>query len=163
MPGVTLREIIPGESLRERNKREVLHFGIGLGDPAPDVDGNVPKFVHWIPDETVVRDRAREASIRALLILEDTMDDLVIERPVREIRPSSERLMRDVCRSRVSQCPLEAIHELRFTRKTPIMREEDPFLPTGTVLVDLERVDAELGLGIGGRRRTAGERDRVVR
>jgi len=55
--------------------------------------------------------------------------------------------MRNFCGSRDSQSPLVAIDELRPVRKA-IMGEEDPFLPTGTVLVDLR---LEEGAETGGR------------
>ena len=42
------------------------------------------------------------------------------------------------------------------------MREEELFLPTSTLLVDLKRVDANLGLKEGSGSRAAGEREGVV-
>ena len=42
------------------------------------------------------------------------------------------------------------------------MSDEDPFFPTAAVLVDLERVDANLGLEEGGGSCAVGEREGVV-
>ena len=134
---------------------------MGLDDPAPSVDGSVPKPVRGVPSEMIVRNRIREASVRVFLILEDVMDGLVMERSVREMRPSGERVMRDIGRGRVSQSPFVAVNELRPIRKT-IMRKEEPLLPTGTVIVDLEGVDANLGLEERGGSRAARKCEGVV-
>jgi len=68
-------------------------FGMGLDDPAPSVDGSVPKPVRGVPSEMIVRDRIREASVRVFLILEDTMHGLVMECSVREMGPSGGHVM----------------------------------------------------------------------
>ena len=120
-------------------------FGVGLDDPAASVDGGVPKFVNRIPSEVVVRDRVREASVCVLLVLEDVTYDLAIEGPVREMGPGRERVIGDVCGSRLSQRPLEAVNELRHVREA-IVRDDGPFLPACAVLANLEGVDADLGL-----------------
>ena len=39
---------------RKTSGRKRLHWGIGLGDPAPSVGGSVPKSVYGIPNETIV-------------------------------------------------------------------------------------------------------------
>ena len=132
-----------------------------LDDPTSNVDRSVPKVVHGIPNKTIFPNRIGEASVRALFILELTMDDLTVERSVREMRPSSERVMRNVGGGRVSQRPLVAVDEFRSICKA-IMGEEDPFFPTGTVFVDPDRVDAYLGLEEGTRVWATGKRDKVV-
>jgi len=134
---------------------------MGIDDPAPSVDGSVPKPVHGVPSEMIVRNRIRETSVRVFPIFEAVIHGLMIERSVREIGPSGERVMRNVGRDRVSKSPLVTVNELRPIREA-IMREEEPFFPTGAVLVDLERFDANLGLEEGGGSRAARRRDGVV-
>ena len=114
-----------------------------------------------VPSEAIFPNRIREPSIFILLILKGIMHDLAIECPVREIRQSDKRRMRDVGRGRFSQRPLVAINELRPVRKV-VVPDEHPFFPPRPVVVDLEGVDANLGLEEGGRIRAVEERDRVV-
>ena len=102
----------------------------------------------------IIPNRIREASVRALLVLQPTMYDLVIEGSVREMRPPNKRMLRSVGGSRVSQSPLVTIDEFRAIRQA-IMSEEDPFFPTRAVLVDL---GLEERAGI----RTVGKRDGIV-
>ena len=89
------------------------------------------------------------------------MHDLAMECSIREISQGDKRRMREIGRGRFSQRPLVAIHELRPVRKV-VVPDEHPFLPAGTVVVDPERVGANLGLEEGGRIGAVGERDRVV-
>ena len=118
---------------------------MGLDDPALDVDGSVPKPICGVPGETIVRNRVREASICMQLILEHVTHSLAIERSVRKIRPNNKLVVRNVCGSRVPQSPFAAINDLRPICDASVP-EEEPFFPTGSVLVDLEWVDANLGL-----------------
>ena len=119
-------------------------FGICFDDPASNVDGGMPNPFHGFPSEMIIRNRIRETSIRVFPILEDIAHELVIERSVREVRPGRECVLGNVGGGRISQSPLVAVVEHRPVWLN-IMREEDPFLPAGTVLVDLERADANLG------------------
>ena len=127
---------------------------MGLDDPTTSIDRSVPKSVHGIPNKMIIPNRIREASVRALLVLQPTMYDLVIEGSVREMGPPNKRMLRSVGGSRVSQSPLVTIDEFRAIRQA-IMSEEGPFFPTRAVLVDL---GLEEGAGI----RTVGKRDGVV-
>ena len=68
--------------------------------------------------------------------------------------------MRNISGSRVSQGPLAIVHDLRSVCETNLP-DEEPFFPAGTVVVDLQSVDANLGLE-GGGLRAGEERDRVV-
>ena len=132
-----------------------------LDDPAPDADGSVPKPIRRIPSEVIVRNRVREAPVRMHLVLEYIMDSLTIERSIREVGPNDELIIGNVGGSRVSQSPLAAVNDLRSIWKTS-MPEEEPFFPTGSVLVDIERIDADLGLEEGGGRGAVGEGKMVV-
>jgi hypothetical protein len=132
-------------------------FSTRLDDKAVGIDGSRPNPFHRVPTKVVIRDRIPEPSIRILLIRKLIMYDLAIESPVREIRPSHKRMMRHVRGRRVSQPPLVAIHELRPVRET-VLGEEEPLFPTGPVVVDLERVDADLGLEERGGRGVVGKR-----
>ena len=114
-----------------------------------------------VPNEMIVSDRIREATVRAFLILEGIVYNLVVERSIREISPTREDLMRNISGSGVSQGPLAAVHDLRPVCEMNLPNEE-PFFPAGTVVVNLQRVDANLGLEEGGGLRAGGERDRVV-
>ena len=135
--------------------------GVRLDDPTPDADGSVPKSIRGIPSEMVVRNRVREASIRMHLILENVTPGLAIERPIRKIRPNDKLVVGNVRGSRVSKSPLATIHDLRSICKTS-MSEEEPLFPTGSVLVDLEWVDADLGLEEGGGGCAVWEGNRVI-
>ena len=55
----------------------------------------------------------------------------------------------NVGRSRFSQRPLVAVNEFRPVRKV-VVPDEHPFFPLGPVVVDLEGVNANLGLEEGG-------------
>jgi hypothetical protein len=57
--------------------------------------------------------------------------------------------------------PFVAINEFQFNCEA-VVREHEPFFSAGTVLVDLERVDANLGFEEGGGNRTTGEREELV-
>ena len=131
---------------------------MGFDSPASNVDGGIPKIVHRVPGEAISRDRDRKPSVRRFLVLHNIMGNLTVESSVREVRPGDKRLMRHVTRGRISQPPLVAVNELRAVR-VAVMREEDPFLPAGTVAADLEGVDAQLGLVGGARSYVVGEID----
>lgn len=92
-----------------------------------------------------VRDRVREAFFRVFLVLEDATDNLEIERSVREIHPGRKRVVGNVGGGWLSQRPLVAVNKLRPIRKA-VVRDDSPFLQTGTVLANIEGVDANLGL-----------------
>ena len=49
------------------SERKCSPYGIGFDDPAPAVDGSVPKSARGIPNEMIVGDRIREATVRAFL------------------------------------------------------------------------------------------------
>ena len=66
------------------------------------------------------------------LIPEDIVHNLVIERSVREIRPTREHWMGNIDRSRVPQSRLATVHDIRSVNSV--------------VILDLERVYANLGL-----------------
>ena len=83
---------------------------------------------------------------------EDTVDGLVIERPVRGIRPSSERLRRP-------DLPKPTCGYNRAPICLYGVLPQEPFFPAGTVLIDLERVDANLRLKEGGRIYASRKRD----
>ena len=68
--------------------------------------------------------------------------------------------MRNISGSRVSQGPLAIVHNLQSICETNLP-DEEPFFPASTIIVDLQWVDANLGLK-GGGLRTGEERDRVV-
>ena len=93
----------------------------------------------------VLRNRERKAPIFVFLIPEGIVHDLAIESPVRKIGQSDERVVRDVCRGWISPGPLVTESEDGSIGKE-VVSEEVPFLPTGTVLVDVPGVDADLGL-----------------
>jgi hypothetical protein len=133
-------------------------FGTRLDDKSIGVDGSPPNPFSRVPTKMVIRNRILEPSVLVLLIRELIMHDLAIESPVREVRPSHKRMMRHISRRRVSQPPLVAIHELRPVRET-VLGEEEPLFPTGPVVVDLERVDADLGLEERGGRGVVGKRE----
>ena len=133
-------------------------FGRRIDDPAINIDGDVPTVGCGIPNEMIIRDRELEPSILVLLVQEFIAHDLVIERSVREIRPANEHLMRNVARSGITHRPLVAVQELGTVWKT-IMVDEGPFFPTGAVLVDVARIDVELGLEVGSGSRADGERN----
>ena len=57
--------------------------------------------------------------------------------------------------------PFVAINEFQFNCEA-VMREHEPFFSAGTVLVDLERVDANPGFEEGGGNRATGEREELV-
>ena len=138
-----------------------LLSGMRLDDPASSVDGSVPKLVHGVPNEVIFPNRIREASVRAFLILEFTLRDLVVQRSVREKGPRDERVTGIVSGSWVSKHPLVAIDELRAVRET-VMGEEDPFFPADTLLVVPVWVGADLGLEEGGGGCAVGKRDVAV-
>lgn len=71
-------------------------FGMWLGDQTISVNGSLPKPVRGVPNETVVRDWIREASVWVFLMAEGIVRDLVIERSFGEMRPGNERWMVDV-------------------------------------------------------------------
>jgi len=128
-----------------------------LNDVASKVDGRVPSLVGRVPREMIGTNRINKASVGVFVISERAVANLAIEGSVREIRPSNNGLMGNIARSRVSQSELVAVHELLPGLKT-VMSNEEPFLPTGTVLVDVERVDADLGLVVRGGFHVVGRR-----
>ena len=89
------------------------------------------------------------------------MNDLPIERPVREVGPRDKRGMGDVGGGRISQRPPVAVDKLLPAREDTV-RDEEPLLPAGSVLVDLEGVNANLGLEEGSRGWAVEERDGVI-
>ena len=141
--------------------RERSPCGIGLDGLAPTVDGSVLKSVRGVLNEKIVDDRIREATVRAFLILEGIVHNLVVERSVREICPTREGLMRNTGRSRVFQSTLTAVHDLRSVSEANLP-DEEPFFSTSTILFYPKRVGANLVFEQGGGTRTGGERDRVV-
>jgi hypothetical protein len=75
-----------------------------------------------------------------------------------ETRPGSERAIRKVGGGRVSEPPLVAVNEPRPVREM-VLGGEEALFQTG-VVVDPERVDADLGLEERGGRHVVGERGR---
>lgn len=138
------KTVYPAEFSRGANMKggRCSRFCMCLDDPAPNVDRDVPKPVYSILSEMVVRDREPEPSFRAFLVLEYAVRHLLTKLCVGERRPGNEGVIRN---------------ELRTIQKL-IMRDEEPFPPTDSGLVDLERVNADLGLEEGGGNCGAGER-----
>ena len=143
--GSMLQRIPWGKSCGSRGERNRSPHGMGFDDPGADIDGSVLKPIHWVVSEVIVRNRVREASIRMHLVLENITHSLAVERPVRKIRPNNKLVLGNIRGSRVSQSPLAAIHDLRSVCKAS-MPEEEPLFPTASVLVDLERINTDLGL-----------------
>lgn len=79
-----------------------------------------------------------------LLILEDVVHNLVIEGAVRETLPARGCLMGKIGRSRVFKNSPAAVDDLRLVCETNMPGE--PSIPTGTIVLDLERVDENLGI-----------------
>ena len=119
------------------------------GDAFKDIpvqaDGSVPHALGSVPTERVARKRILEATISVLLPLKVPVPDLAIESAVREIRPGDDGLVRDVGRSRVPQGELVSEHEFGPVWKS-VMAGVHPFLPRSPVLVDVQRVNADLRL-----------------
>ena len=130
-------------------KRSYLLFGGQFNNPTIGVDGRNPQLAVRIPGEMVIPNRVREASVFVLVVRELVMDDLAIECSVREIRDSDEGGVGDIGGGRVSQGPLVAVGECRVIWKM-IVGEEEPFFPSGAVLVVVGGVDADLGFEGGG-------------
>ena len=77
--------------------------------------------------------------------MHEHIHDTVIERSVREMRPSNERVMGNISGGWVSQPPLVVLNELRCICETVLGGGEPP-LPTSAVLVqvvDFGRADAK--------------------
>jgi len=74
-----------------KNKRKCSLFGMRFDGQAVrvSVDESVPKSVHGVPSEVIVRNRICGITVRVLFILEDTTRNLVIERSAREMRPNN--------------------------------------------------------------------------
>lgn len=122
---------------------------VRIDNIASRVDRGVPIVVDGVPSESIVRDRHSEATVRVFLELEDVMFNLTEEGSVGEIRPSDERRMRVVGRSRVSQSPLVTVHKLLPILKA-VVSDEEPLFPSGTVLEDILRLDLNLLLEVFG-------------
>ena len=78
-----------------------------------------------------------------LLPLKVPMPNLTIKSPICEIHLGDGGLMQDVRSSQVPQHKLVSKHRFRPIREM-IMAGVHPFLPSHPVLVDVERVDADL-------------------
>src|SRR5882757_8941617 len=110
MLGATLQETVQDKSGKTGSPS---HLGVSLNDPTIDIDRCVPQAVNRVPSEAVPPDRIRETSIGIFLILEGVVHDLVKACSVGgEVRPSSERVVRNIDRSGVSQTPLVAVNKL---------------------------------------------------
>lgn len=137
--GSTLRGIVPDASRRRKmHKRKVLTFDTRLDDiDKPFTSAEIfqdPFQVRCLSTIEYVKD-----SVRKLVA-----HDLAAECSIRRVRPSNERVMRNVGGGRVgggrvSQPPLVVVNELRSICET-VLRDEEPLLPTGVVLVDAEQV-----------------------
>ena len=158
--GLNARNNILGEPHQQKenvDKGKCSLDGGLLNDKTVKVDGSVPDPVHRVPREVVGTNRISEASVGVLVIGEHVVADLAIEGSVRQIRPSNDRLMRNVGRSGISQSKLVAVHDL-FPISETVVSDEEPLLPTGTVFVNVERIDADLGLVEGRRVHVVGKR-----
>jgi len=103
---------------------------------------------HGVISERVFLNRYGEAAVGGLLVIVDAMVDLAEGGSVREIHEADERFMRVVGRGRVSPNEFVAVNHLSIRKG--VMTNEEPLLPTGTVIGGVLRLDVNLGLVVGG-------------
>lgn len=70
-----------------------------LDDPAISIDGSVPKLVHGVPNEMIIRNRVLETSVPTFIVCEGVTYDVATECSVRKIRPTNEHLVRNIAGS----------------------------------------------------------------